>query len=479
MRFFIVSQNGDAAGIAWQLKQEGNEVLMFIKDPSSKRTLLNVVTHVGSIREGINEGPDVVLFDMVGQGKEADDLRENGWNVIGGGAWNDRLELDRRFSAKLMDSFSIRAPRSFAFRNMRDALEFAQDHKRLLVFKPHFNKGYTFVPKSQDELLAYMLHLRQDRKVDGAVTLQEFIKGTEISTEIWYARGRPVPMPNSTIETKMFLSGEVGPATGCQTSLVFTYPTREPRIIQQTLKKISIFLERQQYTGPLDINGIARKGRLYALEFTPRFGYSAIYALARLLREPLGDVLARVSRGETDPMKLREGFGYSLRVTIPPYPFKPDDKVLRRRVYERTANQLIGGLSKTDLTKVYPLDAYLTKHGLYTAGIDGVVCECTGHGLTPYDAEREATGLFRKLSLPNKQARLGDTTRIAERRLRELREQGYEVPPFAPPPVLMEMVIEEKEKKDEGKSIQGEQLSLAAKLNVKPGALADPRVKSN
>ena len=489
MKFLIISENGDAGGVARQLQREGNEVWIYFRNPAARQTLKGIIPQVASIRLGLNESPDVIVFDMVGQGKVADKLRDAGHKVLGGGEWNDRLELDRKFSMKTMDSLGIRAPRSFAFPNMRAAVEFAETHKKLLVLKPFDNKNtaFTFVPKTQDQLIGFMLHLKKDRGVDGKMLLQEFVDGTEVSTEVWYALGRPVPFPNSTFETKNFMQGDVGPGTGSQTSTVFHYPKREPKIVQQSLKKLSLFLERIRYTGPLDINGIVRKGRFWGLEFTPRLGYNAVYAWIRTLDEPLGNILTRLVSGDTKPIKVKEGFGYAMRVSIPPYPFQPEDKAIKRKVYAETKNQAVAGLSQMEMEKVFPLDVFAHKGNLYTAGFDGVVAEVTGFGEDPFQAEREASELFRKLQLPQKQARLGDGARIADRRMGNMSFQGYEVPPFEVPKknqpsveaivgVVAPPII--KEVQDEKKTTQGDTISLANKLRVRPSAFADPRVKS-
>lgn len=484
MKFLIISQNGDAGGIAVQLQREGHEVCMYVKNPCAKNTLKGIVPSVASIRLGLNESPDVVIFDMVGMGREADKLRDSGYKVLGGGAWNDKLELDRKFAMKTMDAMGIRAPRSFAFPNMKSAIEFAETYPKLLVLKPFDNKNtaYTFVPKSKDQLLAHMKHLKVDHGVDGKMLLQEFVDGAEVSTEVWYALGKPVPMPNSTFETKKLMHGDAGPATGSQGSLVFNYPTRQPKVVQQGLKKLSLFLERIRYTGPLDINGIVRNGRYYGLEFTPRFGYNAIYAWIQTLDEPLGEIFWRLVNGKTDPIKTKPGFGCAMRVSVPPYPYQPEDKSLKKKIYAETKNQRISGLNKTEMDRFYPLDVFMHKGEMYTAGIDGVVGEVTGYGESMFDAEREATELFKKLEVPNKQTRLGDCSRTADRRMFKMSKQGYEVPPFEKPEQINAVVTMEgsvitkvEEKKDEKKPSN---IGVAAKLGVRPGAMADPIVKS-
>jgi len=479
MRFFLISQSGDGAGMAWQLLQEGHEVICYVQNINARWGLKGLVKHVVNIREGLNLAPDVVVFDMVGMGKKADELRQAGWNVVGASEWCDKLEFDRKFAMVAMDSFGIKSPRSYAFKNLADAYQFVTEHRKLLVLKPFDNKNtaYTYVPKNQDDLLTFIRHIKS-KGVDGKVLLQEYVDGTEVSTEVWYSLGRPIAYPNSTFETKKLMSGDVGPATGCQTSVVFGYPKREPRIIQQSLKKIGLFLERIKYTGPLDINGIIRKGKFYGLEWTPRFGYSALYALMRLLKEPFGEFLYRISQGDDSPMNLKEGFGYSLRVSIPPYPYAPEDTKLKAKIYSDTKDMVVKGLSKKDWMNVYPLDLYRKGGEWLTAGFDGVVCECTGFGQDMYEAEREAVGYFKKLQLPQKQARLGDGARVASRRMEDLRREGYEVPPFIKPEPLVTMSEVKTIIKKERSNVQSETQNLARKLGVRPAAFADPRVKS-
>lgn len=489
MKFFIISEQGDASGLAWKLFQEGHDVVIYFNRPWARQALKGMVKQTPTITYGLSQKPDAIIFDMVGQGKLADQLKKDGKKVIGGGSWNDRLELDRRFAMRVMSSFGIKAPLSFAFDSLAEGMKFAKTHKRLLVLKPsnNMNTSYTYVPKNQDDLLKFMTHLINDLDVDGSVVLQEFIAGTEVSTEIWYAQGKPIPNPNSTFETKKLMVGDVGPATGCQTSVVFSYPNREPKIVQQSLKKINVFLERTAYTGPLDINGIVSNGRFYGLEFTPRFGYNALYAFLRLLDEPVGEMLMRVANGVNSPMKLKTGFGYSLRTSIPPYPYKPENDKLRAAVYGPTKDQCVSGLTNEEwANKVFPLDMYKDHSEFYTAGVDGVVCECTGYGDSVWAAEGEAIGLFKALSLPNKQARIGDGAKIAQERIHALQEQGYEVPPFKRPiydqamPTIAGINMQPvMHKEGENDAIQQENVDLANKLNVSPDAFADPRVKSN
>ena len=436
MKFLIVSNEGASNGIAWKLKKEGHEVCQFIKEPLARNSL---VTQVTSIKEGLRGGVDVILFDSPGHGKEADDLRTEGYNVIGGGIWNDKLAFDSKFSMKAMDSFGIKTQPSYLFNNIQDAMEFVAQHNKPLSFNG-------IRTKSQDELLSHMIHMKKHLGFEGKILLQEAIEGVDVSVEVWYAKGKVCPQPTSSFDSHGFMPGDLGATTVSQSSVIFAYPKREPRIVQQSLKKIDLLMERTKYSGPLSIRGVVKAGKFYGLEFTPSIKYSSIYAFIRLLDEKLGDVLFRVASGDNKAIKLKEGFGYSVKCTIPPYPFTHAIAVIHKEVYQRIAHQKVF-IEKQDLdTRIFPLDMYNDSKGnLYTGGFNGVVCEATGYGLDLWEAEKEASVAFRKIGVVHKQGRL-DGARTAMRKMDDLRRQGYEVPPFVKPEILV-FVEESKDEK--------------------------------
>lgn len=487
MKFLLVSSRGDGAGVAHRLVQEGHDVRWYVKAPWARPLLKGMVQQVPTLQAGVDWHPEIIVFDMVGMGAEADRLRSLGFRVFGGGKWNDRLELDRKFASKTMDSLGIRSPKTYAFGSIKEAMRFATEHPKRLILKPSGNKNtsYTYAGQSQDDLISYMAYLKRSLGVDGEMILQEFIRGTEVSTELWFSEGQPVPFPNSTIEFKKLCSGECGPSTGCQGSFVWTYPMRQPKIVQQSLKKMFVFMEHTKYTGPMDINGIVKNGRFYGLEFSPRLGYSAVYALSQILKEPLGDLIARVARGDASPMRTQEGFGYSVRVSVAPYPYASEDTKENQKIYERLRGLLIGGLSKPEWQKhVFPLDVQATPVGYSVAGVDGAVLELAVSGMSPWECEMKATELFKKLELPHKQARLGDMGNLADRRIQDLRMMGYEVPPdfvqtkpHRPEELLLAAVpVQKEEKQEEEKEhgIKDDRAAIAAKIGCRPGAIAHP-----
>lgn len=427
MRILFVSKQGDSAGLAVRCRQEGHDVYFYCEAKNAKYLLQNLVTRVKSIKEGLDNGAELIVFDMVGFGKIADKLRKEGYPVFGGGVWNDKLELDRTFAVKTMELMGIKAPPSWAFRNFKEAAKWAAKQKGRFVFKPHDNKNtsFTYVASGIEDLVAYIMYLKK-HGIDGKCILQKYIEGIEISTEYWFSKGKPVPYPNGTFEYKKLLPDGLGPSTGCQASLVWFYDKKEPRIVQQTLKKMFYFMEKLQYSGPLDINGIVRNGRFYGLEFSPRLGYSAIYALLALIDEPLGELLYRVAAGDETPIEYKKGFGYALRVAVPPYPIVDDTQA---KAAEFSKDILILGVKKKWWGEnVFPLDVYAGKGGLRTAGTDGCVLECVAHGDDPTLAELSAWDIANNIILPNKIVTKEQLASKAMGAFWELRGMKYEVP---------------------------------------------------
>lgn len=412
MRFFIISQSGEGNGLVLKLKNEGHEVFLYFKNSAARKKLKGMVDQVLSIPIGLEKLPDAVIFDSAGMGKEADRIKKLGYRVIGGGEWNDKLKLNPSFAMKAMSSFGIKAPMTYAFDSIGEAIAFIDTQKKLLVYKAE----YTYIPKTNQELASHLLNLKLEHGVDTPCILQEFIEGEEVSTEIWYAKGKVVANPIGILETKNFMVGDVGPYA-CQNSCVFAYPNREPKIVQQSLKKIHRFVEHIEYTGPLSICGIVKNGKFYGLYFTPSFNYPSLYAFMRILDEPLGEFLVRIAKGENTAMKLKGGYGVTLKVSIPPYPGKGG-----------SGDWCVDEIGPT----VFPLDVYLSEGKFYTVGYDGAILECTGYNDSLYEADKEAQGSFKRLVLHNKQARIGDSTKIFERCLDGMSSQGYEMPPFTP-----------------------------------------------
>lgn len=451
MKILIVSDRGDFNGAALRLVKDGHEVKIYYTNPASRVMMKGVIEQVVSLEEGSRWAPDSFLFDAPGQGKAAERLRQNGWKVIGGGQIQDDLELDKTFATKTMEAFGVRTPRTFAFPNLGDAGRFILTYKRRLVFKPSrpMPGVGSYVPESNDGLLNYLTQAKTVRKVDGPCILQDFVPGIQVLVQVWYAAGRPVAYPFGLIdEDGAFVS--------------WAFPTREPRLVQKSLKKIGMLLEKKRYTGPLTVRGVVSKGKFYGLAFET--GFVGIGSILPLFGEDFGGTLARIAGGDDKPIQNNGGFGCSVPVTLPPYPLCRDESGAAA-LYQASRGYYVEGV-KADAwgRSVVPHDIEGKPGGICTAGFDGVPCEAIGSGSVVAEANAAAQESFGMIQVPKKQGDAREIARVAERRLNDLSWQNYDVPSAYPIPEQSATVVVAAAKPEQPKGVRNEKVPVPAHM---------------
>lgn len=427
MKILIHSASGDSAGLAWMMKREGADVEMYIKDPFSRRVMEDIIPHVDKIEDGLKKKPDVVLFDLNGDGKTANKIRKDGFNVIGSSEMSDRLEMDRSYGAKVAKQYGIACPETVEFTNIDEAIAYIKKTKKGLALKVDNNKSEasSYVAKDQEDMLAYISYQKEEGLMQGdTFILQEKIDGSEVSTECWFSNGVPCFPSNSTWETKKLLAGELGVRTGCETSVVCHYEGRNSKLAEQTVLKLAPLLKYSKYTGPFDVNAIVseKDHKPYFLEFTPRLGYSAIFAFAAMLGMKVSDFFYQVSRG-TFTIPFKSKWSTALKIHIPPYPFGHEDDRITREAYKPTEGIRIHGKLSPDFI---PCDVRKGKTTEFeAAGTMGIVGECLGRGNTIMEAWRASQKVFKDIEVPNGGGRYTDGIEDAWKRIMKLRSWGF------------------------------------------------------
>jgi hypothetical protein len=298
------------------------------------------------------------------------------------------LEMDREKGFKLAKLIGMTIPKTYSINNVKQAISILQKEEDLFVCKldNNYSCQSSFVPReSNDEVTAF---LKSNPKVTG-ITLQKKVEGTEISTEIWVNVYGQVINLNHTQEQKGLLDGNRGATTGCSYSIVWNVPETEWKtdpigkflVKDKTTKLIKDIL---QYVGPIDVNCIFDQytNTTYFLEFTPRFGYSAIFAWWQLLLED--NPFEKLFKKNTDIIEAREDTcAYAYRIWLPPYPVEIEDEKLSEQFYKKA---LLGRVIADSKFIKYPdyawLDVYKEDDYIKCAGVDGVICEVTGVGET-------------------------------------------------------------------------------------------------
>jgi len=332
MDFLMISNAGEGAHLLKMIENEGNDVKLYIKEPSYRDLWDGLLPKVKKIAPSKNT---VVIFDFSGMGKLADDLRRSGHLVVGGSSFADKLEEDRDFGFEIMEKAGIKLPLTVAFDDFGDIEEFLDKNSesedgrvRRFVFKPSGKNlpcHLTYVSKDREDLLEYVNYAEKNYGKDiESFILQEFVEGVVVSTEAWSDGTKFIKPINHTVEVKALMNGCLGPATGCAGNLVWV-EEENCRIATSGILKVEEAIIGSGYIGPVDLNAVVNDEGVWALEFTPRFGYDATPTQAFMFREEIGKFFSDLSRGQLDRhMPICDKFAAAVRFSIPPYPLDPE-----------------------------------------------------------------------------------------------------------------------------------------------------------
>ena len=232
MRFLGVGDNCDLGALYLRLIEEGHDVRISIANPLCQGTLAGLVEQIADwqaelpwIRAAGNEG--IILFENVAKrrGEAQDALRRDGFNVIGGSAYGDRLENDRGYAQRVLAEIGLSTSRFWEFENREEALRFLQDRPGRYVLK--FN-GPTasidnYVGRLPDgrDVRAFLARLKQ---ADGAagLILTEFVEGVEMGVGAYFDGAKFLTPACLDWEHKRFFPDDLGELTG-EMGTVVTY----------------------------------------------------------------------------------------------------------------------------------------------------------------------------------------------------------------------------------------------------------------
>lgn len=398
MSFLIVSEGGDGIGLGVRLLSEGHNTTMWIRDPEAEKRGEGLIEK-GSLPVG---GEGVILVaDCTGSGAILDSYKTNGGRTYNGSQFQDRLEGDRRFSSETFKRCGIPEPMSQSFTSWEDAEGFVTEYEERLVFKPEGKLSGnlpSYVAYDNADMLHMLSHFKGIMGEDEPeFVLQEFIKGVCISSEAFVSKGEILSPTNHTLERKQLMVGDLGPSGGCTGNVVWRCEGECPLCDQ--LEKLAPVLREHEYTGCIDINSVVSSdGDIYALEFTPRFGYDAFPTLLYgLFDGNFGGFINDCSRGDRPEIPLRNGFAAGIRVSVPPWPSEE---------FHARSDLPIGGLRESDFERFYPYEISMSKNLFVTSGGYGIIGVAVGYSEEGIEeAFEDAYKLCERLRLPDKQYR--------------------------------------------------------------------------
>jgi phosphoribosylamine--glycine ligase len=424
MRVLGIGYGMDLGAMYLDLGRDGHEARVFMGDAECAGTMAGLVRTVPDwyaeldwVRAAGRDG--FVVFETASHGALQQQLREDGFQVIGGSAYGDRLESDRAFGQRVMHEVGMRIVPTQVFESFADATAFVRARPRRYVYKPSgvgFASGRTFVGDMPDgaDLLAYLELQRTSWPAEEPVhlVLMERLVGVEVGVGAYFDGRRFLRPACLDWEHKRFFPGDLGEFTGEMGTLV-TY-RRSERLFEETLGRMESKLGEHGYQGYININTIVDDDGVHPLEFTCRFGYPGFAILQPLQLGGWPDLFRRMVGHHPQasaPFPTRDGYCVGVVLTVPPFPYalgydrlskglpilfrRPlDDEDRRNLHYGEVA---LEGAPPGEVTHVGQL---------ITSGVIGYIMVVTGCGLTVAEARAAAYERVAAVCLPNGRHRL-------------------------------------------------------------------------
>ncbi len=220
MKFLFVTDESLSADLAWQLKKEGHDVKMYCHGAGEKDVGVGFFEKVDEW-DTLKDWADVIIFDDIGFGNKAEQLRGEGKFVVGGSPYTDKLELDREFGQSELNAVGVDVLPSWNFTSFDEAIEFVKKNPDRYVLKPsgkaQNEKELLFIGQEADgkDILQVLEHYKTNwSKKIKEFQMQKFAEGVEIAVGAFF-NGKEFIMPVCVnFEHKRLFPGELGPSTG-------------------------------------------------------------------------------------------------------------------------------------------------------------------------------------------------------------------------------------------------------------------------
>jgi phosphoribosylamine--glycine ligase len=292
MRFLGIGDSCDLGSLYRRLIQDEHVVRVHIGNELCRGTLQGIVSQIADWREELgwvaDAGSDgLTLFENVasGRGELQDQLRAQGFNVIGGSAYGDRLENDRGYAQQILAGLGLKIAGIHSFDSAAAALDFLAANPARYVLKfngPGFASSDNYVGRLADgaDVRAVLMGKASRLVAGSSFILMDHIDGVEMGVGAYFNGNTFITPACLDWEHKNFFPGDMGELTG-EMGTVATY-SRTRKFFDLTLARMEPLLKANGYMGYIDINTIVNAQGIWPLEFTCRFGYPGFAVLEPL-----------------------------------------------------------------------------------------------------------------------------------------------------------------------------------------------------
>ncbi len=398
--FLFVTIDSLITDTAWQIVKEGHNVKYFIEDPTQKDIGDGFVPKTEDWQKEVDWADVIIFDDVLGQGKKAKKLADEGKSVIGGTPYTDQLEDDRGFGQEELKKAGVSTIPSWDFTSFDEAITFVQQNPGKYVIKPSGEaqniKQLLFVGEDDDgkDVIRVLEDYKRfwSKKIK-TFQIQKKIVGVEVAVGAFFNGNEFIYPINVNFENKKLFPGNIGPSTGeMGTHMFWSMPNK---LFNASLKRMEPKLKEEKYKGYIDINFIVNNYGIYPLEFTSRFGYPTISIQQEGMLNPIGEFFYDIAKGNTPKLKTKSGFQLGFRVVVPPFPFK--DKI----TFETYAKDAMIVFKKPGLEGIHIEDVKKVDGDWIVTGTAGVVLIICGTGQTMKLAQSQAYSRINNIMIPN------------------------------------------------------------------------------
>jgi phosphoribosylamine---glycine ligase len=420
MRVLGVSETCDLGSMYLRLIAEGHEVRVAVSEPLAAGTMAGMVPRTADwraelpwIREAGSEG--FILFEAIGFGALQDELRRDGFNVVGGSALGDRLEEDRAFAQELLGSLGLRVAQAVEFDSIETALADLKARPRRCVFKRSASAGDTFVGELDDGRdVAAFLNTAGHEKGDRFV-LMDHVRGVETGIGAYFNGEHFLRPACLDWEHKRFFAGDMGELTG-EMGTVATYDASD-RLFEATLKPLEPMLREARHVGYLNLNTVINEDGVWPLELTCRFGYPGFAVLEPLQQPGWGELFGAMIRRHADAFGTVPGFCVCVVLSTPPFPYS------RKEIDAPVGLPVLA--PGVEAEHLHWGEVGAVRGEIVTAGLYGWTAVVTGTGETIGDAQSAAYARAARVRTPNLRYRLDIGDKLLSGELQQLADWGW------------------------------------------------------
>lgn len=417
MRFLGIGDTNDLAAMYHGLARRGHDVRVFVRDPDYSDVFAGMLDftsdwqkELGWLREAGDDG--IALFESASDGATQDALRCDGFHVVGGSAFGDRLEADRAFGQSALRSIGLRTAASHPFADYEAASTFVRNHPARYVLKLNGADALrtrNFVGSTPDgvDVLALLAHYGRlqtpksaeqpggsagDR--DGFI-LMDYLQGVEVGVGAYFDGQSFLSPACIDFEHKRFFPGDLGELTG-EMGTIVSYRLSQ-RLFDTVLAPLADMLRDGGYCGYINVNLIANEDGLWPLEFTSRFGYPGFAICEALHVDPWESIFSTMVHQSGMHFRTHPGFAAGVVLTVPPFPYRYGYAELSKGL----PIHLRDTLSQADRSALHFAEVALQGEQLITSGVTGYLGVATGVGPTPGTANAQALLVAQGVVVPN------------------------------------------------------------------------------